>query len=393
MRDLSMPFGRIASTLLVAAALASPLTARAQSLFASRGLGLPAQPADSRVRGMGGVALGLEGADLAWANPADVLGVLAPGFRVAYQYDDFTATHDGRDQEGGTARFPLVLGAFPVGSRTVLMLGAASFLDQNWAIERQDTLIIGGDSVGVLDRFTSEGGVTQLRVGAAYRVLSRLAVGAGFDYYVGSVKRTGGRLFPGEANPGCCLAEWTYGGAGGSVGAEWRAGAVTVAGAASFGGTLEAETQDSAATSARYDIPLRFSAGASGRVANDLLLALSGEWSGWSSLNEALAEEGGARDVVSLHGGAEWDGARLFNRPLPVRIGARRTGLPFAWGTPDEPTGWADETALTSGLGLVLAGGAVRADLSAERGRRGGSEAGLEESFWRTTFSVTILGR
>lgn len=386
-------YARIASLVVLAAGLGAA-EAGAQSLLANRGLGYVIHPTDARLRGMGGTALGIEGADLSWTNPADVAGIAAPGLKFVYQHDAFDATFGERSHDGATARFPLIMGAFPVGSRAAISLGAASFLDQNWAVETRDTLFIGGDTVAVRDRFTSEGGVTQVRLGGAYRVLDGLSVGAGFDYYLGSVERGGGRIFPNEPTPGCCTAAWSYRGAGGSVGLEWRpVEALTIATAASFGGSLEAETSDSLATDASYDIPTRLSAGASGRVAGNLLLALSGEWAGWSGMNDALLEVGGARDVVSLNGGLEWDGATIFNRPLPIRLGARRSELPFAWGTPGAPSDWADETAFTAGLGTILGNGAVRADLAAERGWRGGEAAGLDESFWRTTLSVAILGR
>lgn len=394
MKALPTPFARIAAGLLLTAALAAPQAAAAQSLFANRGLGLVVQPTDARARGMGGVGLGIEGAELTWANPADVVGIPAPGFKLTYQHDAFSSTFGSRESDGATARFPLVLGAFPIGGRAALIVGAAGFLDQNWAVEQADTLVLGGDSIRVVDRFTSDGGVTQLRVGGGYRLLDRLAVGAALEYYLGGVRRGGGRFFPGVADPGCCQAEWTYSGLGATVGAEWRpSGALTVAASTSFGGSLDAEGADSLTADASYQIPIRIAAGASGRVSDNLLLALSGEWGGWSTLDDTLDDTGGARDVVSLHGGLEWDGAQIFGRPLPVRLGGRRTGLPFAWGTPDAPTGWADETAVTGGFGMVLGSGALRADLAAERGWRGGSDAGLEESFWRTTFSITVLGR
>jgi hypothetical protein len=394
MKDLPTQFRGIAGGLLLAAALTAPQAAAAQSLFANRGLGLVVQPTDARARGMGGVALGIEGADLTWANPADVVGIPAPGFKLAYQHDAFSSTYGSRESDGATARFPLVLGAFPIGGRAALVVGAAGFLDQNWAVEQRDTLVLGGDSVQVIDRFTSDGGVTQLRVGGGYRLLDQLVVGASLEYYLGGVRRGGARFFPGVVDPGCCLAEWTYSGAGATLGVEWRpSGALTVGTSASFGGALNAESADSLATNASFQIPTRIAAGASGRVSGNLLVGISGEWAGWSTLDDRLDDVGGARDVLSLHGGLEWDGAQVLGRPLPVRLGARRTGLPFSWGTPTGPSGWADETAVTGGLGMLLASGALRADLAAERGWRGGSDAGLEESFWRTTFSITVLGR
>ena len=133
-------------------------------------------------------------------------------------------------------------------------------------------------------------------------------------------------------------------------------------------------------------------AGASGRISQNTLVAVSGGWDGWSSLEGALAEEGGARDTWTANVGLEWDAITLRDRPLPIRLGARTATLPFPW-NPQLDAEAASERAVTGGLGVVLAGGAVRPDISLEFGERGGDEAGVSESFWRLAFSVKVLGR
>jgi hypothetical protein len=171
--------------------------------------------------------------------------------------------------------------------------------------------------------------------------------------------------------------------------------ALSVAVSASAGGSLDAEVDEERSTDdtadASYDLPTTFSAGASGRIAPSVLLALSGDWAGWSSLNEALAEQGGARDSWSIQGGAEVDLFRAFGQPVPIRLGARTEHLPFRW--VGEGSEWADERALTAGSGLGFGGGAAHVDFSVERGSRGSEAAGLEESYWRFMLSATVLGR
>src|SRR5690606_12385961 len=104
-----------------------------------------------------------------------------------------------------------------------------------------------------------------------------------------------------------------------------------VAASLSYGGTLDAEPQDDQGEARSYDLPFLVRAGASGRIGQNTLLAVSGSWNGWSSLNEALGDVGGARDSWSAHAGFEWDGASIRNRPIPFRIGARTGALPFRW--------------------------------------------------------------
>ena len=84
--------------------------------------------------------------------------------------------------------------------------------------------------------------------------------------------------------------------------------------------------------------------------------------------------------------------ADLLAVVVPLRVGGRYQGLPFrAEGATDAP--WSAEKAFTLGSGVVLGGGAARTDFSLERGSRGGVSDGLEESFWRFNFSVSVLGQ
>ncbi len=391
----SLPALRAGLLLTLAIVCANAAPAAAQSVFATRGLGYLIEPVDARARAMGGVDLGLPDPQLSWSNPASAVGIVAPGLVFAYQYDNFDSDQLGSDLEGKTARFPLLLAGAPIGGRAVLQIGVGSFLDQNWQFERPDTLILGaGDTIPVVDRLTSEGGAARVRLGIATRVVESLAVGFALDLYTGTLSRSQGRVFPaGDYVTGRESARWSYGGVGTTAGVHWSPGeAVGIGLAVTAGGTLEATDEEGSTPMTSYELPGTVRAGVSGRIGQETLVALSGSWSGWSSLDEALAAEGGARDTYSLEGGAEWAGIVIRDRRVPVRLGARTTRLPFRWAA-GETTDWADENALSVGLGLMLAGGAVRPDLAAEFGSRGGDASGTDESFWRFAFSIAVLGR
>ena len=389
----STAFRRGAVALVACLALVAASEATAQSLFSTGGLGLVHDPQDARGHALGGTTLGLAGAELSWDNTAGAVGLPAAGLRVSFQLDQYDASFSGRSSAGSTARFPLIMGAFPFGSRWVVTAGFAGFLDQNWAFQQEDTLLIGGDSIPVLDRFTSEGGASRFRVGAGYALHPSLSVGLGAEVFTGGSERVAGRIFPGQVAPACCSASWSYSGTGlvGSV--DWSpSDAVTLAVAGSAGGTLTAEaTSGDDLVDRSYDLPIMLNVGATGRVAPSVLVTLGTQWSGWSSLDGALSEEGGARDSWSMQGGVELESFQLFGQPLPIRVGARREQLPFRFN--GEGNEWAGETAFTGGTGLILAGGAARLDASAERGSRGSDAAGLEENYWRFLFSATVLGR
>ena len=391
--DIARTLAPVAATLLIAVL---PARASAQSLFAEQGLGLVSEPQSARSTGLGGVSLGLAGYEITWSNPAGAVGLPAAGLLVSTQVDGFKARYGGHEATGTTNRFPLVMAAFPFGEKWALTAGFGSFLDQRWAIENQDTLLIGGDSLGVTDRVSSDGGVSRLRLGAGYQIVPHLSIGVGMDLYTGGTTRVIGRIFPGEASPACCTSRWEYAGTGALASLDWTPNAalrVSVSGSA--GGTLKAKptTGDKTGAERSYELPATVSVGASGRVAANALVAASAGWSGWSSLDPALATSGGARDIWSAHGGIEWDALSLLGRPLPVRIGGRYQGLPFRMEGATTDTPFSSERAFSFGTGIILGGGATRTDLSVERGHRGELAQGLDESFWRINFSVSVLGQ
>ena len=365
----------------------------AQSMFATRGLGFPMQPQDARYRALGGIGLGLPGAEISWGNPAATVGLPAPGLLFSYQYDNFSSDQAAGTFDGKTARFPLLLAGFPIGEEIAVQVGFGSFLDQNWLIQERDTLFLEPDSVPITDWSQSTGGVTRLRVGGGWAPLDELALGLGVDVYTGGVERLVGRAFPGEPRPACCLATWDYSGAGLIAGVHWSPSADSGVGLSlTYGGTLQAEPQDSIGEAREWNLPLTARAGASGRIGSNTLVVIGGTWSGWSELDEDLAAEGGAQNTWSAHAGIEWDGLTINERPIPLRVGGRTAGLPFRW-VSDGEAGWARERAVSLGMGLDLAGGAARTDAFAEFGSRGGDDVGVDESFWRAGFSIRVLGR
>lgn len=377
---------------------AAPL--HAQSLFASSGLGLPIEPVSSRAAALGGIPLGLP-REISWADPASAVGLPASGLTVAFRTDAYRADYQGRSFSGQTARFPLILAAFPFRQRWAITAGFGSYLDQNWAVQSQDTILLGGDRVPVLDQLTSQGGVSRLRLAIARAIVPHVAISLGADVFTGGIQRTNGRSYSFILDSfardslvvaaGCCTDSWTYTGVGGLASIDWTPSeALTVAASVSGGGTLHAEARDSLAADRNYKSPTQLSLGATGRVSPNTIVAASARWAGWSRLNSALAEVGGTRNAWSATGGVEWQGLQGAGRTVPLRLGFRYQQLPFRWSSAAEfPT----ERAITGGAGLVLAGGAVSTDLAVERGRRGGSEAALGETYWRLGLSVRIFGQ
>jgi hypothetical protein len=91
----------------------------------------------------------------------------------------------------------------------------------------------------------------------------------------------------------------------------------------------------------------------------------------------------------SFGAGLEWGGASLGGRSIPLRLGYRRTDLPFRFGA-DDPV----ESVLAAGIGFNLRQlgtiSLARMDLAVERGSR---DAGsLSEAFTRMTVTLRMAG-
>jgi hypothetical protein len=380
----------VLAALLAAASLAGE--AGAQSILASRGLGYPLPPLDARLRGMGGISTGLESPRLSMVNPADAAGLPAPGLVFTFQPDVYDASAGGVESSGSTARFPLILAGFPIGRRFTGTVGYGSFLDQNWKVEQTDSITLATGRVEVTDRFISRGAISRFRAGGAYRVTDHLAVGLAADAFTGAVHDSSTRVVGGTF-PSFSGVRYTYTGVGLTGGARWTTPALTVGAAVSGGGRLNVEASDSLDPGKDYANPLRVDAGASARISQNTVVALSGRWAGWSALSDDLEDSEGARDATGASVGLEYEGLTLDRRVFPVRVGARIERLPFRWGTAATTGDFADERAVSAGVGARLAGGAALLDLAAERGQRGGGSAGFDESFWRFSLSLTLLGR
>ena len=379
-----------AGAALLAGFLAAP--AGAQSIFASRGLGYPIEPLDARSRGLGGVTTGLADPDTSMVNPASVAGTTVYGFVVAMQPDRYDATAGSVSSSGTTVRFPLLMAVIPASSRLALQVGYGAYLDQHWRVEQDDSITVSTGRVAVHDRFSSSGGVARFQAGAGYRLTERLSVGAALDVFTGAAHDSSERIITGFL-PAQSEVVYSYSGLGGRLGVRWQPTERTSVSAAVHGGGRIRAEADSVGGSERkdYSNPLGVDAGASARIGSATTLVLSGRWAGWSTVNDDLsAASGGARDAAEVAGGVEYTGLSLLRKTMPLRVGARYGQLPFRWtGTSEFP----NERAVTAGLGIGFGNGAALLDASAERGWRGGDAAGVDEPYWRFSFSLRVLGR
>ena len=383
--------------------------AHAQSLFGTRGLGVPVDPIDPRARTMGNVGLGLLGFNGSMVNPAELGGVRRRGVMAVLQ--PFYGSEElagGSDDIAGT-RFPLIHLMYPPRPRLVFGLGYGGFMDQTWSVFANSQQVIGGQNISVRDRVSATGALAQVRLSAAYELSSRFNLGAAFGLYTGGLEREVDRTFPTDSG-GAVLREfttrdnWEYSAPYLVFGVRYDPSAsARISAALTWNGELEANGREENLADATYDMPMRVSFGASTLINSRLLANVSAQWTGWSETTNFAAPgspsgtQVSAQPTFEVGGGLEWEQLRAGSRVFPLRAGVRYAKLPF-YQQNDEP---AKELTGSLGLGLRLRaddfGPLAVADLGLERGRRegwnGSLAAGLKEDFWRISISIALFGR
>ena len=383
----SLPF-------VVALALAGVQPVAAQSIFASKGLGVPVPAADARTRAMGGVGIGLQGHSPSLLSPAEAADYGFRGLIASLQSANHSVDLDGAQSDFGANRFPMLQFIYPVGERYVFTAGYGGFLDQTWAAFADRTEIIGGKEVDVRDLIKSDGSIAQVQLGAAYRLTPGVAVGLAGGFYSGGLDRRVTRTFTGSeravVDSFTPALTWSQRAPFASVGIRWDVPALLrLAGSVTWAGTLKGRAENALADDFEVDMPRQVAAGASADLSPRLLAAASGRWSGWSSATSDAAPCGAAPDTWEVGGGLEWELFRVGARAFPLRLGYHYSQYPFG-GDGSTPT----EKAFAFGGGLRFnpspAGPRAALDAAVERGTRDGS---FTEDFWRFTVSLSVYGQ
>jgi hypothetical protein len=183
--------------------------------------------------------------------------------------------------------------------------------------------------------------------------------------------------------------EWRYSGITATAGFQWDpVGAVRLAGAAHWSQDLEAEAVSAAdETTARFKLPTEYRLGASGVLTPRLTLSAGLSYADWQPSEDLLEQEDIVGTVWSYGAGLEWAGLDWGLRNFPIRIGYRRSDLPFTFQGTDPA-----ETLFSGGIGMNLlpmeSGFIAVADLGIERGTR--DSGSLSESFWRMSLTLRV---
>jgi hypothetical protein len=376
---------------VLAALLATPISAQAQSLLSVDGFGIPQPGLNGRAAALGGIGVGLGGAHLSPVDPAAAADMIAASIAFTGSSSWVDVSQGETSSDFSTTRFPMLAVSYPAGDYGVVSVSFASVIDQTWEDQRTSVVDIGGEGEAfVRDVFESSGGVSALEVGWARR-FGRVAVGARGGRYTGSLRRSLTRVFDSvtvgaPVPPFQTGARWDYSGFTGIVGASASVGSqVFLAGSIRFGGDLEATAAaGSAGSDDSVGMPADVRVGGSFLLAPELVANAGFQFADWSDTDAT------GRAGWRFGGGVEWSGARILGKDGAWRLGAHRASLPFVPDDADDAT----ETLLSAGLGIVLVqsetGPLGWFDLTFEFGGRSFGE--ISEDLLRSTLSVSIAG-
>lgn len=370
----------------------------AQSLLSAYSFGTPMEALGARDLALGGIGVGLPGTTLAPNDPTSGADIVLPAVVFTTQNTWNNSAEAAGASTSTASRFPIIGIQYPVNSVGTVSLSLSSILDQSWGVTREELITLDGASTQarVTDDFLSEGGLSALRVGVSRRILPYLSVGATVGTYIGNVSRTFVRTFDSlevetAVPPFERRGEWGYSGFISSFGATADIrGVARFSGAVSLGGTLDANPSDLTEGSAfSLDMPTEFRFGATALLSNELFLTGGLVYADWTSAAESLPDSGGD-SVLRVGGGIEWGGASLLGKRSDVRLGYRRSDLPFFASGASGGT----ESVISGGISLNLyeAAGQVlaRSDLALERGNR--ESGSVSEDFWRFSLTVRVSG-
>jgi hypothetical protein len=357
---------------------------RAQGNLSGYGLGYPEGQLSTAALGTGG-ALG-EFEPVSPINPASLGSVQSVTIHLQYDPEYRIVTVGGVTERSTTARFPLIMAAAPLGSHFVIGLSVSSFLDRTWSTQTTGPVAVGDTTVQSTALFKSDGGIDDIRLGVAWKILSWLRIGLAAHEFTGDDRITVQRIFADSDTVKTAsfkqFNDYSINGYAASVGVEAQPSDwLGIAASYREGGTMRGRLGDTLV--AKANVPPR--AGGSIRLdpVGGLTIAGRVDWEGWSRLNGfGLGVE--ARDALELDGGLEVAGPRgSKGRPILFRVGARARNLPFL--VNGQPV---NETDVAGGFGIPIKQ-AGTLDLTLQHANRT-ANVGVGETAWTLSTGITI---
>lgn len=374
---------RTTCALAVAAATVAPSALRAQGSVGTQGYGYPTGQLSTRARGTSGAVAPFDAESP--LNPASLTSGAGTVVHVQYEPEFRTVRAGGATERTTFSRFPLVLAAIPVGSRTALGISASTYLDRSFATRVTGPRAFGDTTINSVQTRRSTGGITDVRIAGARALSDRLSVGVGIHGYTGD-----NRVSVSFADDSARVVSFSdsvrlnFSGLAASVGANWRvAQHLAVGGSYKRGGALTIR-DDSDEELAETGVPDQIGAGVIYDGIRGTTLAASAAWNGWSTLGDAVSARTRVRDAREVALGADAAGPRFGAGRVALRAGGAWRELPFAVAD----GGDASELSFSFGAGVPLAAGRATVDLSTQRARRTAGDA--RETGWMFSVGLSV---
>lgn len=362
---------------LVAALVAAP-AAFAQGSLSTQGLGFPPGQLSTASKSMGGANGEID--PLSALNPA-ALGLLSTAIVLMQAEPEYRELRVGtRMQRTSVARFPLFLGAMPVGQRWTIGVSASTLLDRTWETTTRDSQIVTVDTIRETRSQRSDGSIDDLRIAVAFSPASWIKIGVAGHAYSGRDFLRTLRVFDNTNSflPDTQQSTVSFGGNAVSIGAQtyWpRRAAIGVS--YRKGGPLKAYVGDVVTGDAR--VPDRVGVSAVYLGIAGTALAVRASKDSWSSL-VGLSRSLNVHEGWDLGAGADVSGPRLGGSTIFLRAGGRWRTLPFSVdATPVKERSW------SGGFGLPMANNRVELSIGAIRATRTGGSSTSENSWTLST--------
>jgi hypothetical protein len=354
----------------------------AQSTLSVQGLGYPPGQLSTHAKTMGGSTGEIDAASP--LNPASILLIGSAIIMMQAEPEYRTLRVGTQKQKTSVSRFPVFMGAVPLGPRWALALSASTLLDRTWSTTTRDSQIINVDTVRFRRDEFSDGSITDLRFAVAFAANARLRFGLAAHGLSGRDLLRSDMIFDDVARFDTLVQQTTisFGGSAVSGGAQFVVPRVASIGASyRVGGALRVYEGNTVV--GRGNAPDHYGVSLAYLGITGTTLAVRAAKDKWSNLV-------GTAPTLTIHEG--WDigvggdiaGPSFGSAAISGRFGARWRTLPFsATATPVKEQTWG------GGLGIPIARGDVQLNLGVLRASRT-SDAGTSEKAWTLSTGFAI---
>lgn len=374
---------RRASPILALALLGLGSRLDAQSNLSTQGFGYPTGQLSARAYATGGSIAEMD--PLSPINPASIslIGTRLLFFQIEPEYRTVSTANGAENTT--TARYPVVFGALPVGTRWMFSASSSSLLDRTATTVFNSTQFLTPvDSVPMTTRYQVAGGINDLRLATSFTPVSWLHLGLGLHGITGSNLINITQSFVDSAQ----FATFTqtrvlgYSGTAISAGAMLVSKDFTAGFSGRYGGPLHLLSADTIISVAR--VPNQFGATLAYTGIANSLFAVRTSREDWSSVGNLGTPAIVGVDAWDTSIGAEIAGPRSATRVLYLRGGFRTRTLPF------QAAGQTvRENSVTGGLGTSFANSHILTDLAVIYADRSAAVQASEHA-WTVSIGISV---